>query len=274
MKTAYLPDLDRFAVKIASGFFRNPQKGLPSASGMMIVLNSRTGFPEAVLLDNGYLTQVRTGAAGSIAAEYLAPEHADHVGVLGTGTQGRYQMEGLKLARDFKVLHVFSLDPEESIHAYRREMADTLEVDVIIEPSAQDVVEKSSVVVTTTPSRKGFIKKEWLHPSLHITAMGADTEEKQELEPGVFEKADLIACDLKSQCFKLGELRSALEAGIVSRDDPVIELGELVSGYRKGRVSNDQITLCDLTGVGVQDTAIALQALLEAEKKGIGTVIE
>jgi len=274
VKTAYLPDLDRFAVKIASGFFRNPQKGLPSASGMMIVLNSRTGFPEAVLLDNGYLTQVRTGAAGSIAAEYLAPEHTDHVGVIGTGTQGRYQMEGLKLARDFKVLHVFSLDPEDSVHAYRREMADTLEVEVIIEPSIQDVVEKSSVVVTTTPSRKGFIKKEWLHPSLHITAMGADTEEKQELEPGVFEKADLIACDLKSQCFKLGELRSALEAGIVCRDDPVMELGELVSGDRKGRVSNDQITLCDLTGVGVQDTAIALQALLEAEKKGMGAVIE
>ena len=274
VKTAYLPDLDRLAVKIASGFFLNSEKGLPSASGMMVVLNSRTGFPEAVLLDNGYLTQVRTGAAGSIAASYLAPENTIHAGVIGTGTQGRYQMRGLKLARNFEVLHVFSLDPEDRVKAYQDEMAKELDVEVIIEPSVRAVVENCSAVVTTTPSRKGFISPDWLHPGLHITAMGADTEEKQELQPEVFRRADLVACDLKSQCFKLGELRSAREAGILNPDDPVIELGELVAGEAKGRTSEDQITLCDLTGVGVQDTAIALQALLRAEEQGMGNLIE
>lgn len=274
VKTAYMPDIDKLAVKIASGFFNNNKKGLPSASGMMILLNSRTGFPEAILLDNGYLTQVRTGAAGSIAAKHLAPSTVTHAGVIGTGTQGRFQMRGLKLERDFKTLHVFSLDPEDTVEAYRREMAEELKVEVIIEPTVQAVVEKSAVVVTTTPARKGFIRAEWLHPGLHITAMGSDTEEKQELMPEVFSRADVTACDLKSQCFSLGELRSALEAGILTRESPVIELGELVAGTKKGRTSDNQITLCDLTGVGVQDTAIALQALSRAEKQGLGTVVE
>ena len=183
-------------------------------------------------------------------------------------------MRGLKLARDFHVLHAFSLSEGKTVELYRREMAEELGVDVIIESTIKAVVENSSIVVTTTPSRRGFIRPEWLHPGLHITAMGADTEEKQELDPEVFSKADLIACDLKRQCFELGELRSAVKTGIISDIDNIVELGELISGKRHGRTSEDQITICDLTGVGVQDTAIALQTLLKAEKLNIGTIIE
>ena len=274
VKTAYIPDLERFAIKIASGFFRNSERGLSSASGMMIVLDSRTGFPVAILLDNGYLTQVRTGAAGAIAARLFAPEKTVHAGVIGTGTQGRYQMRGLKLVRNFEVLHVFSLDADETIEAYRKEMSEELGVEVIVEASVKDLVERCSVVVTTTPSRRGFIRPEWLHPGLHITAMGADTEEKQELDPKIFGRADIIGCDLKSQCFKLGELRSPLQAGILTEQSSILELGSLLVEKRKGRTCEDQITVCDLTGVGVQDTAIALQALRRAEAEGRGTVIE
>jgi ornithine cyclodeaminase len=129
------------------------------------------------------------------------------------------------------------------------------------------------VVVTTTPARKGYIKAEWLHPGLHITAMGADTEEKNELEAEVLGRADLLACDLKSQVFRLGEMRSGIEAGVISEDSPIIELGEFVNGLHPGRGDEKQITVCDLTGVGVQDTMIALKAYELAVSRDMGIKI-
>ncbi|RKX75948.1 MAG: cyclodeaminase [Spirochaetes bacterium] len=273
VKAAHIKGLDSLAVKIASGFFQNDRLGLPTSSGLMIVLSAKTGFPEAILLDNGYLTHVRTGAAGAVAAKYLAPEDTTDVGVIGTGTQARFQMRGLKKVRDFSVIHLYSLDSEEVIEKYIKEISEELKVKVLKAESVEEVVRMCSVVVTTTPSRKPYLKAEWLHPGLHITAMGSDTEEKQELFPEVLKSADVLACDLKSQCFRLGELRSGLQAGIISPDYNIVELGELIIGSRKGRTSDSQITVCDLTGVGVQDTEIALQAVKKAKEKGAGTKI-
>jgi ornithine cyclodeaminase/alanine dehydrogenase-like protein (mu-crystallin family) len=120
------------------------------------------------------------------------------------------------------------------------------------------------------PSREPYLRAEWLHPGLHITAMGSDAEEKQELFPDVLTNVDLLACDRRSQCFRLGELHHGLEAGIISREDEIVELGELVSGRRPGRTGDQEITLCDLTGVGMQDTAIALLATRKAAERGLG----
>jgi ornithine cyclodeaminase len=130
------------------------------------------------------------------------------------------------------------------------------------------------VVVTTTPAREGYLKPEWLHPGLHITAMGCDTEEKQELETGVLARADLLACDLKSQVFRLGETRSALADGTLTESSPITELGELVNGRKQGRSSEEQITVCDLTGVGVQDTMIAIKAYDLAKARDMGVKIQ
>ncbi|MCF7949084.1 MAG: ornithine cyclodeaminase family protein, partial [Spirochaetia bacterium] len=127
--------------------------------------------------------------------------------------------------------------------------------------------------VTTTPARKGYLKAEWLHPGLHITAMGCDTEEKQELESAVLGRADVLACDLKSQVFRLGEMRSGIEAGVISEDSPIRELGEMINGVKTGRENEEQITVCDLTGVGVQDTMIAIKAYDLAVDQGMGTKI-
>jgi ornithine cyclodeaminase len=104
--------------------------------------------------------------------------------------------------------------------------------------------------------------------------MGSDTEEKQELKTGVLAKADIMACDLKSQVFRLGESRSALADGTLTEDSPMTELGELVNGKKKGRSSEEQITVCDLTGVGVQDTMIALKAADLAKARDMGVKIE
>jgi len=273
VKTAYMRGLESFAIKIASGFYDNARLGLPTGSGMMVVISAKTGFPEAVLLDNGYLTSVRTGAAGAVAATHLAPKEVTTAGVIGSGSQARYQMRGLKLVRDFRRLLVYGIIPDE-VDRYAEEMAPLLGVELIKANSEEEVIRESQVVVTTTPSHEPHVRAEWLHPGLHITAMGSDGEDKQELYPQVLQRADLLACDRKSQCFRLGELHHGLEAGMISKDDPIVELGELTSGQNSGRETEEQITVCDLTGVGVQDTAIALLGYRKAREQRLGSIID
>ncbi|MEE9188319.1 MAG: cyclodeaminase [Anaerolineales bacterium] len=272
VKTAYIQGLDSFAIKIASGFHDNRLKGLPTGSGMMILISAETGRPVAVLLDNGYLTDVRTGLAGAIAARYLAREQIETAGVIGSGMQARYQMQALKLVRDYKRLFVYGIDPQE-VAQYAEEMADQLGVKVIQTDDPETVVRESEVVVTATPSQQPYLKADWLHPGLHITCMGSDAEHKQELYPQVFTRADLVVCDRKSQAFRLGELHHARDEGSITGDEQVIELGELTSGRRPGRQTEEQITVCDLTGVGVQDTQIARLAYHAANRNGLGMVI-
>ncbi len=273
IKTAYIHGLDHFAVKIASGFYDNSLSGLPYGSGLMIILSTITGFVEALLLDNAYLTDLRTGIAGAIAARHMTRDPIEGAGVIGSGTQARYQIKALKLVRDFKRLYVYSIDPQH-VEEYAREMKQTLGVEVITADRPETVVRMSDVVVTTTPSHQPYLKAEWLHPGLHITCMGSDTEHKQELYADVLGRADRIVCDRIAQCAQLGELHHAIEAGVISVGDQISELGDLTSGRRPGRQSEDEITVCDLTGVGVQDTAIALLAYQRALQKGLGTSIE
>jgi ectoine utilization protein EutC len=273
VKTAYLHGLERFAVKVASGFFENPRLGLPSGSGLMLVISARTGFLEAVLLDNGYLTDVRTALAGALAARYLAPQRVETAGILGAGAQARYQARALKLVRNFRKLLVWARRPQAATN-YAAEMSAELGIEVTPSPDAESLVRQSQVVVTTTPARQPVLHSAWLHSGLHITAMGSDAEHKQELDPAVFKQADLVACDERAQCFRLGELHHALQAGILDRDSPVVELGELISGQKPGRRDEHAISVCDLTGVGVQDTAIALLALQRARQLGLGLNIE
>lgn len=273
IKSAYLQGLDSFAVKISSGFFDNHQLGLPSLSGMMILLSARTGIPEAILLDNGYLTDVRTGMAGAVAARYLARETLRTVGVIGAGAQARYQVRGLQLVRHFNRLLIYSRTPAH-VEQYIADMARELNVELVAAPDVETVVRQSDLVITTTPAKKPYLEAAWLHPGLHITAMGSDAEEKQELHAAVLQRADVLVCDRKSQAFRLGELHHALVAGLITEDDRIIELGELAGGRRSGRQDANQITVCDLTGTGAQDTAIALLAYRKAMAAGLGRLIE
>jgi len=268
VKGAYIRGLPRMAIKIASGFYDNPKLGLPSSSGMMVVVSAETGFPEGVLLDNGYLTEVRTGLAGALAAKHLAPPEVDTAGVIGAGTQGRYQVRALRLVRSFRRVLVFDRSAATA-EAYAREMQD--ELGVAVEPAgAEAVVRESQVVVTCTPSREPIVRAAWLHAGMHITSMGADTAEKQELEAGVLRRADRLACDYKRQCFERGEFLHARREGAIDDHAEVTELGDMASGRRPGRERPDEITVCALTGVGVQDAAIALLCFERALAAGAG----
>lgn len=256
VKGAYVRGQDSFAVKLSSGFFRNPDLGLPSASGLMILLDAVTGRPRAVLLDDGYLTELRTALAGAVAADALAPVEVDTVGILGAGSQAGWQARALLLVRSPKRFMLWSRDPAKA-ERKAMELAEELGLSVDVGDSAESVVRSSDVVVTTTPSREALVRAAWLHPGLHITAMGSDAETKQELEPAVIAAADVVVSDRRSQGLAIGELRAAAEAGVDVSEDRVAELGEVLSAARSGRTSADQVTVCDLTGTGVQDTVIA-----------------
>ena len=270
IKSACVRGLDHLAVKVASGFFDNPRLGLPSGGALVVVLSAETGFCDAVMLDNAYLTDLRTGLAGAVAARYLAPETVRTVGVLGSGAQARYQVRALRLVRDFERVLVSARDTGRTA-AYAAEMSESLELPV--ETSTPEaLVRESELVITTTPARSPIVDAAWLHPGLHITAMGADLPGKQELDPEVLRRADRVVCDRREQCLAMGELQHAAE--LLEGGNAPIELGELTSGRTPGRQSAEEITVCDLTGTGVQDTAIASLALTRARALGAGTVID
>lgn len=274
IKSAYVRGWDSFAVKVSSGFFDNYTLGLPSLSGLMMLFSTETGIPQAMLLDNGYLTDVRTAAAGAVAARHLAPQKVQTAGVVGTGTQARYQIKALQLVRDFDRLLVYGRTPEHT-DVYVEEMHNELGIEVRAVPDIETVVRESQVVVTTTPATDGLIKADWLHPGLHITAMGSDAEHKQELADDVPARVDRFVCDLKSQSVRLGELHHALAAGVITEDDGrIVELGVITGSAEPGRFTDDEITVCDFTGVGVQDTAIARLSFEKATAQGHGTTIE
>ncbi|MCM3023044.1 cyclodeaminase [Heyndrickxia ginsengihumi] len=273
VKTAYIKGKDMFVIKVSSGFFNNYQIGLPSSSGLMMLISAKTGVPQAILLDNGYLTDVRTAAAGAIASKFLAKENIETVGVIGTGGQARYQVKALKLVRDFKKVIVYGRSLERA-KQYAADISTELGVDVEIANGAERVVKESDIVITTTPAKAPVIKAEWLHPGLHITAMGSDAEHKQELEAEVLSRADKLVCDTKEQCARLGELHHAIEQHVIQPNASIIELGQVVSEAIQGREDDEQITVCDLTGTGVQDTAIALFAYSEMEKRNAGLNVD
>lgn len=273
IKSAYVQGLDSFAVKIGAGFFNNYRLGLPNSPAMMVVVSAKTGMAEAILLDNAYLTDVRTGAAGAVAAKHLAPVRVQTAGQIGTGAQGRYQMEALKTVRDFDRLLAYDLD-KNRLAGYAKEMSALLGVEVVACPDGETVVRQSDVVVTSTPARQPYLNADWLHPGLHITCMGADLPEKRELEAGVLERADLLVCDRKSQCFAMGELHHGLADGVIDENSDIRELGEITSGCKSGRTGEEQITICDLTGTGAQDTAIAVLALKKAVALGLGRTVD
>lgn len=273
IKTAYVPGLDTFAVKMSPGFFDNPKIGLPSLNGLMVVFAAKTGLVEALLLDGGYLTDIRTAAAGAVAARYLARRDAKTAGVIGTGMQARLQIDALMLERSIETVLVWGRDPAKAQRA-AADIGARHNVDAKPARAIGDVMAAADVVITTTPSQTPLITAADLRPGQHITAMGSDAEYKCELAPDVIAAADLFVCDRVQQSQTRGELRAALAAGAIDPGRTFRELGGIVADRNPARTTAEAVTVCDLTGTGVQDTAIAALALTRARKSGAGTVFK
>ncbi len=274
VKAGHLHGERFYAAKFASGFSDPSLRG-PAVDGMVIAFDARNGAPAAFLLDNGYLTDLRTGAAGGVAARWLAPQRVEVVAVIGTGGQVRQQLEALSAARPgFAEVRVWGRNVDHARACVERLRARpgvdegaTFEV----AGTVRSAVDEADVVITCTASRDPLVRAAWLSPGAHVTALGADGAGKQELDPDVIERADLVAVDSRDQCARLGELQDALAAGVIGDPDAdVVELGEIVSGRSGGRTGEGQRTVCDLTGVGVQDVAAAIVVMDAAARAGLG----
>ncbi len=272
VKTAYLPGLDSFAIKMSPGFFDNPRLGLPSLNGLMVLLSARTGVPEALLLDNGYLTAVRTASAGAVAARWLSREDARRAAVIGAGEQARLQLKALTLVRGITSATVWA-PRAEAAQRFAEEMTHALGFPVSACENIDAALDGADVAITTTPSHAPLIEARHLHPGLHITAMGSDAEHKNEIAPAALTAARYVA-DRLAQVRVLGELHHAIEAGVVAADAHFPELGQIIAGQTPGRTQRDEVTICDLTGTGAQDTAIATLAFSRAVAGGYGTAFE
>lgn len=270
VKSAYLPGYSGIAVKVSAGFFDNPGRGLPSLGGLMMVFDSETGVPRSALFDNGYLTDLRTALAGAVAAKHLATEDATTAAVLGAGAQARMQMAALALVRPIDRIRVWSRRREQA-DQLARSLGAELQIDVVAVASESDAVVDADILVTATPSTEPLVTEEMLHPGLHVTAVGSDAENKQELAAGAVLAADRFVCDSVSQSARLGELRAALGHGFDRAE--AVELGAVINGSSVGRSDSDEITICDLTGTGAQDTAIASLAMTRCAEKGAGVEI-
>lgn len=270
VKTAWVPGLDGFAIKVSPGFFDNPKRGLPSLNGLMVVLDATSGIVSAVLLDNGYLTDLRTAAAGAVAARHLAPAQVRRAGVIGAGVQAELQLRALALVRDFDEAVVWARDRGKA-EALADRLAAALDRPVRAVDDAADCVRDSQVVITATPARSPVLRAAWLRPGTHVTAMGSDSAEKNELEPAVLGAADRVVCDRLAQSLTIGELRAVQAAGLPMPD--ATEIGAVCAGAEPGRRAPSEITVCDLTGTGVQDTAIASHARTAAARLGLGRTV-
>lgn len=259
VKTAYVPGLESFAIKISPGFFDNPKLGLPSLNGLMVLLSAKTGIVEAVLLDNGYLTDLRTAAAGAVAAKALSRKDARVATIYGTGLQARLQLEALCHVRSITSARIWgrAQDKAETMAA---ELSHKLRIDIQAFESGKEAARGADILVTTTPTQSPILMAEWLAPGQHVTAMGSDADYKNEIDPAIIGKANLYVADRLTQTRKLGELRTAIATGIVSGAAVFPELGDIIAGACPGRKTEADTTVCDLTGMGVQDTAIATLA--------------
>jgi ornithine cyclodeaminase len=259
VKAGHLHGASHYAVKVASGFYGIEP---PAIDGLVIAFDARDGSPSAFLLDDGYITDARTGAAGGVAARHLAPETVERVALLGTGNQARYQLDALAAVRAFADVALWGRDAghaERAVADLRERPSLPSGASYRIASSVQDAVRDADVVITCTASTEPLVRRADLAERVHVTAVGSDGPGKQELDPEILRAADVLACDSRAQCERLGELQHATDV-----IDRVVELGEIASRRATGRTAETGISVCDLTGVGVQDVAAAALVLERA----------
>jgi len=273
VKTAYIPGLDSFAIKVSPGFFNNPSIGLPSTNGLMIQFSAKTGLIEALLLDNGYLTDVRTAAAGAVAAKHLSRIDATIATIFGAGMQAKLQLQALTLVRPIKEARIWARDHLKA-ERMAKDLTEMLCIPVKAINDAREACRDADIIVTTTPSETPLINADWLEPGQHVTAMGSDAEHKNELDPSIFERSIIYIADSLKQTQRLGELHHAITAGAVASDATFPELGQIILEAETFHRDPNAITVCDLTGTGVQDTAIARLATRRASAEDAGANID
>jgi ornithine cyclodeaminase/alanine dehydrogenase-like protein (mu-crystallin family) len=260
-----------FAAKVNGNFFGSEKRGLPRIQGVIVVSDASTGAPLAIL-DSVAITKLRTAAATAVAAKYLARPGSEVVTICGCGVQGRAQLRAL--ARVLPIRTVFCFDEsEQRARGFAEELASVLALPVSVARDLRSATQASDVVVTCTPSKKSLLFPGFLKPGAFLSAVGADSAEKQELDPALM-AASTIVTDVTEQCAAFGDLHHALASGLVARKDVHAELGEIVAGRRPGRRSPEEIIVFDSTGMALQDVAAASVVTLGARAAGRGVAVD
>ena len=254
IKYGHLDGSDTFVIKIACGFYENPKIGLSANNGMMLVFDAKTGAPLCILDDRGWLTNARTAAAGALAARAGAPPGVASVGIIGSGEQAELQAKWTARLLGIESVVVYGRTARH-VKDYAERMARD-GFSVTIAPDITSLMKRCNLVITTTPSNAALILADDVRPGTHIVAMGADNPGKQELEAALFPRAAVIMVDDHGQCVHHGDLGHAVRGGLVP-EDADIDLGAVLAGDEPGRLSDDDITIVDLTGIAAEDMAVA-----------------
>ncbi len=254
IKYGFIKEDDYFVIKIATGFYDNPKINLPAFDGLMLLFSQKTGQLLSVLLDEGHLTNIRTASAGAIAAKYMAPKNVKRIGVFGAGTHGRLQPIYLQKVLDCNNIIAWGTNQEE-LDIYEKDMKE-LGFNVQTTQNPEDITSFCNLIVTCTPSKKPLIFADQIRKGTHITAIGSDTPEKQELDTDILQKADCLIVDSIEQCMSRGESFKAMNDGKIKKEK-MIELGQIIMDKSLRRQSEEEITVTDLTGVAIQDIQIA-----------------
>ncbi len=260
IKYGFVKNDDVYVLKIASGFYDNPKLGVSPAEGVILVFSQQTGHLQMVLHDQAWLTDMRTAAAGAVAAKHLAPSNVECIGIVGTGVQARMQLELLRDVVDCQRCLVWGRDPSKVQSMLKDlESSEALQGWDLTISAASDIAElvaASNLIVTTTSARDALILADHVQHGVHITAMGSDDHGKQELDAALLGKADIVVADSISQCVDHGECFHAVKNETLPEDN-ILELGNVIRQADLGRKNDEQITIADLTGVAIQDIQIA-----------------
>lgn len=249
IKYGHIRGADQFVVKIATGFYDNPQSGQPVNNGLMLLFDSRTGAPRCLFQDEGWMTAWRTAAAVALAAHCLAPRPAPHVGIIGTGQQAQLATQWVPEVLPGATFMLLGRDASRT-----RETADRCGARVA--PSMASLLSNSDIVITTTPAAHALFAAEDAHPGQHFVAVGADGPEKQELPPQLFGRASVILTDDHAQCLALSDFGRAVRTGVIAADTDRA-LGDVLGARFALERKPAEITIADLTGLAAQDIAIA-----------------
>lgn len=270
IKAALLPRY--FVAKLNGNFFQNQRRHqLPNIQGLIVLCDARNGYP-LMVMDSIEITILRTGAATAVAAKHLARSDSRVATICGCGNQGRIQLRSL--TRVLQLETAFALDLDQArARQFAEELSKELNLEIIPTLDLMDAVSRSDVCVTCTPSRQYFLKREHVCRGLFIAAVGADSPDKQELEPEILASSKVVT-DILAQCAEIGELNHALRLGVICRDDVYAELGEIVAGQKPGRTSNEEIIVFDSTGTALQDAAAATIVYEQAVRLGRETTID
>ena len=262
VKSGHINNAESYVIKIASGFYDNPSKGLPSSNGMMLAFSASTGEPKAILRDEGWLTDMRTGIGGAVATKALAAKNAEKVLIIGSGIQAQFQAKCLASLMPERPFNFNIWGRNTSAAAALAEELRGYNLNATVAKNLDEEVPLADIIITTTPATSSLFGDNLVRPGTHITAIGADTYGKQELPISLIESASLLVCDMTSQSLNHGEFQVINDTDLSKK---VVELGNILSNNCAGRTSDNDITIADLTGIAAQDIAITSGIINAAE---------